>query len=93
MEQWLAERSQAVPDEHHHHTMEMPGMITQAQLAELAAARGVAFDRLFLELMIQHHEGALVMVDTLFASPAQPRTPTSSASRRMSAPTSSTRSA
>lgn len=43
----------------------MPGMLTQAQLAELAAARGAAFDRLFLTRMIAHHEGALVMVAAL----------------------------
>lgn len=47
----------------------MPGMLTADQLAELAAARGEAFDRLFLEFMIYHHEGALIMVDELFAAP------------------------
>ncbi|HMS02363.1 MAG TPA: DUF305 domain-containing protein [Gemmatimonadaceae bacterium] len=46
----------------------MPGMLSDAQLAELRAARGRAFDRLFLEYMIQHHAGALVMVRDLFAS-------------------------
>ncbi|HVL83887.1 MAG TPA: DUF305 domain-containing protein [Pseudonocardia sp.] len=39
----------------------MPGMATPAQLAALGAARGTDFDRLFLELMIAHHEGALRM--------------------------------
>ena len=46
----------------------MPGMLTDAQLAELDAARGVAFDRLFLAYMIQHHGGAIVMVDDLFGA-------------------------
>ncbi|MEM1041397.1 MAG: DUF305 domain-containing protein [Bacteroidota bacterium] len=46
----------------------MPGMLSQAQLEELAAARGTAFDRLFLTYMIQHHGGAIVMVDDLFAA-------------------------
>ena len=46
----------------------MPGMLTQAQLDELAAARGVDFDRLFLRYMIGHHAGAITMVDTLFAA-------------------------
>ena len=46
----------------------MPGMLTQAQLDELAAARGVDFDRLFLRYMIGHHAGAVTMVDTLFAA-------------------------
>ncbi len=45
----------------------MPGMLSQAQLEELAAARGTEFDRLFLTYMIQHHGGAIVMVDDLFA--------------------------
>ncbi|MEM1118108.1 MAG: DUF305 domain-containing protein [Bacteroidota bacterium] len=45
----------------------MPGMLTQTQLEELAAARGVEFDRLFLAYMIQHHQGAVIMVDDLFA--------------------------
>jgi uncharacterized protein (DUF305 family) len=46
----------------------MPGMLSQAQLEELAAARGAEFDRLFLTYMIQHHAGAVVMVDDLFAT-------------------------
>ena len=46
----------------------MPGMMTPAELAALAAARDVAFERLFLTSMIRHHEGALVMVKQLFAS-------------------------
>ena len=47
--------------------MTMPGMLTAQQLGTLGAASGVAFDRAFLELMIQHHEGALTMVKDLFA--------------------------
>jgi uncharacterized protein (DUF305 family) len=39
-------------------------------MARLGAASGVEFDRLFLEFMIKHHQGALVMVQDLFASPA-----------------------
>ncbi|MFF2779214.1 DUF305 domain-containing protein [Streptomyces sp. NPDC058052] len=44
---------------HDHHTM--PGMATEAQLAELRAAKGAAFDELFLKLMVTHHEGAVTM--------------------------------
>jgi uncharacterized protein (DUF305 family) len=44
-------------------------MLTAAQLATLDAARGADFDRQFLELMIQHHEGALKMVENLLATP------------------------
>lgn len=47
----------------------MPGMLSPAQMQTLAAARGPAFDRLFLEGMIRHHQGALDMVDGLMASP------------------------
>lgn len=47
----------------------MPGMLTPEQLAALAKAEGDQFDRLFLELMIFHHEGALEMVEELFSSP------------------------
>lgn len=50
------------------HAMLMPGMLTDAELAQLEAARGTAFDRLFLQFMIRHHEGAVTMVDELFAS-------------------------
>ncbi len=50
-----------------HH--DMPGMLTPKQMEELAAAEGSEFDRLFLEGMIQHHIGALVMVKDLFAAP------------------------
>ncbi|MGH7605354.1 MAG: DUF305 domain-containing protein [Gemmatimonadaceae bacterium] len=46
----------------------MPGMLTPEQLAQLASTRGAAFNRLFLEDMIRHHEGALVMVHDLFAT-------------------------
>ncbi len=49
--------------------MVMPGMLTDAQLKELDAARGKDFDRLFLTYMIQHHRGAVAMVRTLFESP------------------------
>jgi uncharacterized protein (DUF305 family) len=48
--------------------MPMPGMLTDAQMAKLDSARGVEFDRLFLTWMIQHHEGAIAMVRTLFAT-------------------------
>lgn len=70
MKQWLRERNQSVPaDEAPAHTMMMPGMLNAAQLAELAAARGSDFDRLFLTSMIRHHEGALYMVDELYKTP------------------------
>ena len=47
----------------------MPGMLTPEQMARLRAAKGVEFDRLFLTFMIQHHEGAVEMVEELFATP------------------------
>jgi len=47
----------------------MPGMLSQEEMEHLAAAKGVEFDKLFLEGMIKHHNGALVMVDQLFNTP------------------------
>lgn len=79
MQRWLQARGQEVPMVHAMvpgsppmpgmATMTMPGMLTAEQMAKLTAAKGPEFDRLFLEFMIQHHEGALVMVKDLFNSP------------------------
>jgi len=71
MQQWLTRRgAPVVAAEHHgdaaHGTM--PGMASPEEVRRLAASRGAEFDRLFLELMIRHHEGALVMVAELFAT-------------------------
>ncbi len=46
----------------------MPGMLTAAELDQLSAARGRRFDRLFLQYMIRHHEGAVLMVEQLLTS-------------------------
>ena len=51
------------------HPMMMKGMLTPAQMRQLDAARGMAFDTLYLTGMIRHHEGALDMVTTLFSTP------------------------
>jgi len=56
-------------------TMLMPGMLTPSQMQALAAAHGTDFDRLFLEGMIQHHEGALTMVADLLATPGAGQEP------------------
>ena len=50
-------------------SMEMMGMASPAQMKELAGLDGVAFDKMFLELMIRHHEGAVTMVETLLEQP------------------------
>ena len=71
MQQWLEARGQQVPEPHAHHAAGaalMPGMLSAEEMARLAAARGDAFDRLFLELMIKHHEGALTMVKELYGT-------------------------
>ena len=75
MQRWLRERRETVPDGSTEHMMMpgmdmklMPGMLTAEQLIQLDKARGPEFDRLFLQFMIQHHEGALTMVDKLFAA-------------------------
>ena len=66
MQLWLKRNNQFAPDTSSWHNMMMAGMLTAAQLKELDAAKGVAFDRAYLRLMIQHHAGALKMVDDLF---------------------------
>jgi len=78
MQRWLKDRGQPVPDPTKpmqvsmHHTggqgMLMPGMLTEAQMKELDQARGADFDRLFLTYMIQHHKGAVTMVNQLFGT-------------------------
>jgi len=67
LEEWLSERGQMVSGMHGGHGghQDMPGMLTPAQLDQLARAKGERFDRLFLRGMIRHHEGAVVMVETL----------------------------
>lgn len=67
MSSWLAARDLALPDVGDHAGHEghsggsMMGMLTEEQMAELEAARGAAFDRLYLAGMIRHHEGAVAM--------------------------------
>jgi uncharacterized protein (DUF305 family) len=78
MQTWLADRLQPVPEAKPapmkmmmngvEHEMLMPGMLTDAQMKELDAARGSDFDRLFLTYMIQHHNGAVSMVKDLYAT-------------------------
>ena len=60
LESWLVGREQPA-DGAHGAGHEMPGMATPARLAALAAASGPAFDRLFVELMTAHHQGAVTM--------------------------------
>ncbi|HEX4568429.1 MAG TPA: DUF305 domain-containing protein [Vicinamibacterales bacterium] len=76
MQGWLRDRGLPVPDEHStrmhmrmaggmEHDMLMPGMLTDEEMAALDKSRGPEFDRLFLEGMIKHHQGAIDMVDVL----------------------------
>ncbi len=73
MQNWLRERGEPVPDPTEHHAMhtshKMAGMATPEQMAELAASDGTDFDRLFLTLMITHHDGAVTMVEELLEQP------------------------
>ena len=69
MQDWLLRNGQVAPDTSSWRTMRMAGMLTDEQLKELDAAKGADFDRAYLTMMIQHHEGALTMVDDLFAAP------------------------
>jgi uncharacterized protein (DUF305 family) len=70
MRNWLTKRGQAVTDSSAHHDHgTMPGMLSTEDVAKLANTTGTDFDRLFLELMIRHHEGALIMLEQLHAAP------------------------
>jgi len=79
MSAWLKDRNQPVPAPDPRGMkmkmngqdmyMMMPGMLTEEQMKQLDAARGMEFDRLFLTFMIQHHKGAIMMVDSLFNTP------------------------
>ena len=76
MQMWLRDRALPVPDAKAthmtmmmngmEHSMLMPGMLNDEELAQLDKARGTEFDRLFLQAMIRHHQGAISMVDELF---------------------------
>jgi uncharacterized protein (DUF305 family) len=74
MKRWLAARGERVSPsmpkmrgmDMSQHAMLMPGMLTPKQMEALEKARGAEFDRLFLTGMIQHHNGALIMVKDLF---------------------------
>ena len=69
MQDWLRRYGQVAPDTSSWHDMRMDGMLTDDELEEMSEAKGVAFDRLFLNGMIKHHAGAIKMVDDLFKSP------------------------
>ena len=78
MRVWLIDRGQYVPPAdatHHKHTMGgmthdmlMPGMLSDEEMAKLDKARGDEWDRMFLNAMIKHHQGAIKMVEDLLAS-------------------------
>jgi len=76
-QRWLRERDETVPpaDPRGHqmpgmdHPMLMPGMLSPAQMTQLDSAQGAEFDRLFLTFMIQHHQGAITMVEQLLRAP------------------------
>jgi uncharacterized protein (DUF305 family) len=72
MQGWLRARGEKATDVHAHHehgATLMPGMLTPEEMRRLEQAKGKDFDRLFLELMIKHHQGALTMVEELLAQP------------------------
>ena len=74
MKRWLTARNESTSPPMHHmpgmdmssHQMLMPGMLTEKQMTALRKAKGQEFDQLFLKGMIQHHNGALIMVKDLF---------------------------
>ena len=71
LEKWLQDRGEPVrdPDASHAHSADsMPGLLTDAEMAQLEAAEGEEFDILFLTFMIKHHQGAIQMVQELYAA-------------------------
>ena len=62
MQSWLDESDYSGTHAGH---MDMGGMLSEEELAELSSAKGSTFDRLFLEGMIAHHEGALDMISMI----------------------------
>jgi uncharacterized protein (DUF305 family) len=78
MSQWLRDHNQPVPEPNpmgmkmkmggEEHVMLMPGMLTEAQMKQLDAAKGAEFDKQVLTLMMQHHNGAVSMVKELFST-------------------------
>lgn len=73
MKRWLVSRGQQLPTDHSHHAhmshgAMMPGMLSAEQMETLRKAKGEEFDILFLKGMIQHHDGALIMVRDLFGA-------------------------
>jgi uncharacterized protein (DUF305 family) len=83
MQRWLGDRRQPVPQAGDTgmkmsmagagHTMLMPGMLTPEQMQQLDRAKGSEFDHQFLTFMIQHHRGAVTMVQDLFGTPGAAR--------------------
>lgn len=86
MSGWLEENDFPVPldveggdgsgpraPEHGHDAGDMPGMLTDVEMATLEEAEGAKFDRLFLEGMIKHHEGALTMCEEVAGSGSEER--------------------
>ena len=73
MQQWLRDRAEEVPQPTAHSAMhtshDMAGMASPEDMARLAELEGTEFDRLFLTLMIKHHEGAVKMVEELLEQP------------------------
>ncbi len=87
MKRWLEDRGKPTTMQMDHSKMTadqmknmkmnmlMPGMLTPAQMTALTKAKGAQFDHLFLTGMIQHHGGALTMVDDLFNTPGAGQDP------------------
>lgn len=85
MKRWLEDRgkpttmpmdhSKMTPEQMKNMNMLMPGMLTPQQMRELEKAKGAQFDHLFLTGMIQHHGGALTMVNDLFHTPGAGQDP------------------
>lgn len=63
---WLTSWGKPVPTPSHgdHSSHQMPGMMTEDELSDLGNAKGTMFDRMWIQMMIEHHKGAVTMAKT-----------------------------
>ncbi len=74
MSGWLTKWGKPIPSPQHggHGTEEMPGMMTEDELGELGDTKGSMFDRMWIQMMIKHHQGAVTMAKTEQAAGKDP---------------------
>ena len=74
MSGWLTTWGKPIPSPQHggHGADEMPGIMTEDEMSELGKAKGSMFDRMWIQMMIKHHQGAVTMAKTEQATGKDP---------------------